>query len=252
MVQPLDIELQTRFTRVNRENLTEKVVAQIKGLILSKGIPIGQRLPSERLLASRFGVSRAVTREALKSLEQSGLVEIRTGATGGAFVVNNHHIPLFQVSYDLFSSGRLTLSHFYEARKAIECSMIRLVVLKATDKDIERLSELNSQLLDEQTDPREQGQNNDTFHVALAKISGNPLMVLIVQSLMTLLRRVFTGWDRERTHDAMLDMYKRHREIIEAIQSRDVTLCERLIAVDTEYIRKLAVQPCVSPPRNES
>lgn len=243
MVQPLDNEIGKRFTRVTRENLNEKIVAQIKSLILSKGIPLGQRLPSERELARSFGVSRAVTREALKSLEQSGLIEIRTGTTGGAFVVNNQHIPLFQVSYDLFSAGELTLSHFYEARKAIECSIVRLVIIKATDKDIENLTEINNQLINEQTDPGEQGENNDAFHIALAGITGNPLMQLIVQSLMSLLRRVFTGWDQERTRDAMLDMHHRHKGIIEAIRSRDVTLCERLMAMDTEHVRKMAVKP---------
>lgn len=242
MVEPLDNDIHSQFTPVTRENLNEKVVAQIKALILSKGIPVGQRLPPERELAHLFGVSRAVIREALKSLEQSGLVEIRTGAAGGAFVVNNHYIPLFQVTYDLFSAGRLTLAHFHEARETIECGVARLVVSKATDKDIERLNKINNQLIDESTDPSEQGKNNDAFHIALAEISGNPLMHLVVQSLMTLLRSVFTGWDKDRSHDSMHNMYKRHKAIIEAIQSRDVRLCERLLAGDIEIMCRLSVE----------
>ncbi|MBN1106909.1 MAG: FadR family transcriptional regulator [Deltaproteobacteria bacterium] len=248
MVEPLNNTIRSQLTRVTRESLNEKVAAQIKALILSKGIRRGWKLPPERELTSLFGVSRAVVREALKSLEQSGLLEIRTGASGGAFIVNNQYIPLFQVSYDLFSSGELTLSHFYEARMSIECGIVRLAALKATDQDLERLDEINRRLMSEQTEPSEQGENNNSFHIALAKIAGNPLMLLIVESLMRLLTTVFTGWDQIRTRDAMLDMYKRHKAIIDAIRSRDASLCEERMAVDVDYTRNLAVSSANAKP----
>ena len=107
MVKPMTGEIKDHLIPVSRENLNDKITAQIKALILSKGIPIGQRLPPERELALHFKVSRTVVRQALKSLEQSGLVEIRTGATGGAFVQANHYMPLFSLSYDLFNAGEL-------------------------------------------------------------------------------------------------------------------------------------------------
>ena len=178
-------------------------------------------------------------RQALKSLEQSGLVEIRTGAHGGAFVAANHHIPLFQVSYDLFSAGELTLSHFYEARKTIECDTVRLAASKATPKDIEHLYAINATLLDEQTDPAQLGECNTAFHVAIAEIAGNPLLHVIVQSVMTLLGTLFTGWSQVRTSSSMADMYRRHQEIIRAMEARDLNLCRDLMAADTEFTQRL-------------
>jgi DNA-binding FadR family transcriptional regulator len=241
MVEPIDKELQNRLTPVSRENLNEKIVAQIKGLIFSKGVRIGQKLPPERELARHFRVSRTVVRQALKSLEQSGLVEIRTGARGGAFVAANHHIPLFQVSYDLFSAGELTLSHFYEARKTIECDTVRLAASKATSKDIEHLYAINAALIDEQTDPAKLGEYNTGFHVAIAEIAGNPLLHVIVQSVMTLLGTLFTGWNQVRTRNSMGEMYRRHQEIIQAIEAGDLNLCQDLMAIDTEFTQKLNV-----------
>lgn len=82
---------------------------------------MGQKLPPERDLASRLGVSRVIVREALRSLEQSGLIDIRPGMTGGAFVVYNLHMPLFNVARDLIASGQLSLTDFVGARRAIEC-----------------------------------------------------------------------------------------------------------------------------------
>lgn len=243
MVSPLNDKVLQKFSRVNRENLNEKVAAQIKLLILSKGIQKGQKLPPERKLTKYFGVSRVVVREALKSLEQSGLIEIRTGKTGGAFVVNHQYVPLFQVSYDLLCAGKLTLSHFYEMRMAVECSMVRLAVLRANDKDIARLNEINDQLINEDADPIDQGKNNDIFHLALADIVGNPLMTIMVEALLRFLRTVFTGWDQERTKNAMIDMHRRHKAIIEAIRSRNANLCEKHMAEDVEHTKKLAVKP---------
>jgi GntR family transcriptional repressor for pyruvate dehydrogenase complex len=235
----MDKQIQRLLAPVSRENLNEKIVSQIKTLIYSKEIDVGQRLPSERELARQFGASRGIVREALKSLEQSGLVEIRTGATGGAFVAFNLHMPLFHATYDLFNANQLTLSHFYEARKTIECSTVRLAAQKATTEDIERLHAMNRTLADDQTDPAKLGEMNMAFHVAVAEIAGNPLMKLIVSSVIALLGALYTGWGEVRTREFMEKMYKRHDAIIQAIEARDPIRCEELMALDTEYTQRL-------------
>jgi len=82
---------------IRKTRLNEEVVARIKRLIYSKELKVGEKLPSERDLAARLKVSRVIVREALRSLEQSGLIEIRPGLTGGAFVVYNLQKPLFRL-----------------------------------------------------------------------------------------------------------------------------------------------------------
>ncbi len=242
MVQPIDHNI---LTPVSRENLNEKIVAQIKGLIFSNGISVGDRLPSERDLAVKFGVSRMVVREALKSLEQSGLVEIRTGAAGGAFVTKRLHLPLFQASHDLFNAGELTLSHFYEARKTIECSTVRLAAMRATPQEIAELRAINGRLVDEKSEPERLGEYNLAFHVAIAEISGNPLMKLVVHSVMALLDALYTGWGQVRTRPFMEKMYKRHEAIIQAMEAHDLERCEELMTTDTEYTQRLNLTSAV-------
>ena len=83
---------------VRKTRLNEEVVTRIKRLIYSKELKVGEKLPSERDLAARLKVSRVILREALRSLEQSGLVEIRPGLKGGAFVVYNLQKPLSTAS----------------------------------------------------------------------------------------------------------------------------------------------------------
>ena len=198
---------------------------------------MGQGLPSERELAEKFKVSRAVIREALKSLEQSGFVEIRIGSSGGAFVAGNLHLPLFFSIYDLLKGGELTLDHFYEVRRMVECASVRLACTKATAKDIERLRILNRKILDDLNDPSKPKGGNRAFHLAIAEISGNPLSRLIVHSLLLLIDNMLPTLTQYRGF--VRKMCERHEAIIQAMETRDVTLCELLMATDTEFTKKL-------------
>jgi|WetSurMetagenome_2_1015567.scaffolds.fasta_scaffold175842_2 GntR family transcriptional regulator, transcriptional repressor for pyruvate dehydrogenase complex len=255
MVQPFNTPIEDKLTPVRRENLNEKIVTQIKALIFSKGVEPGDRLPSERVLTQQFQVSRAVVRQALKSLEQSGLVQIRTGAGGGAFVANNYHMPLLHATYDLFDSGRLTLSHFCEARKSIECSSIRLAVQKITPEDLERLHAINRQLLDDLNGPAnlratKHRESNIAFHVAIAEMSGNPLIQLIIQSIMDLLGVLYIKGDQIGSQAFMKDTYRRHQAIIEAVEARDEVRCEQSMALDTNATGQLSLSLNQSPSKS--
>ena len=79
------------FTAVSPNRMSEAIVDQIKTLIRTNRLRPGDRLPSERELCERMGVSRVTVREALRILEAGGLVEIRVGARGGAFVTTVSH-----------------------------------------------------------------------------------------------------------------------------------------------------------------
>ncbi|MGA2106796.1 MAG: FadR/GntR family transcriptional regulator [Syntrophorhabdales bacterium] len=245
MVQPSKrVALEDRLNPVRRENLNEKIVSQIRQLIFSGAIKAGGRLPSERALTERFQVSRAVVRQALKALEQSGLVEIRTGVSGGAFVIDKLYMPVFQATYDLFNSGQLTLAHFSEARKAIESSSMRLAVQKATTEDIEKLRAINRKFLEDLSEPADlrvdkMRNGNNAFHLTIAGISGNPLMRLIVQSLLDLLSVIYLKKSRMTSYKFMKDTYERHEAIIQAMEDRDPKRSEELIALDTDFTRSL-------------
>jgi GntR family transcriptional regulator, transcriptional repressor for pyruvate dehydrogenase complex len=254
MVEPLYNPLEDKLTPVRRENLNEKLVTQIKTLIFSKGVEPGDRLPSERVLTQQFQVSRAVVRQALKSLEQSGLVQIRTGAGGGAFVANNLHMPLLHATSDLIDSGRLTLSHFSEARKSIECSSIRLAVRKITAEDVQRLHEINNRLLADLNGPvnlraAKHRESNIAFHITIAEMSGNPLIQLIIQSIMDLLSVLYVKGDKLGDQSFMKDTYQRHKTIIEAMEFGDETRCEQCMALDTNATGQLSSSLGKSPSR---
>jgi GntR family transcriptional repressor for pyruvate dehydrogenase complex len=221
---------------IRKTRLNEEIIARIKNLIYSKELKVGEKLPSERDLSAKLKVSRVIVREALRSLEQSGLIEIRPGLTGGAFVVYNLQKPLFDCVYDLFSGGSLTLSHFTEARRAIECFAIRRAVENATEESIERLNQINDDMVAGLDRERFVAQNM-VFHTTIAQLSENPLISLMVQALFDLLKRLRPDFVQKEKF--IRDTFKRHKAIIEALRQKDVSLCEELIAFDVEHTRKL-------------
>jgi GntR family transcriptional repressor for pyruvate dehydrogenase complex len=227
----------TLLTPLRRQRLHEGLIAQLKALIASARMEPGEKLPAERELAGRLGVSRVVVREALRSLKQAGLVEIRPGRGGGAFVAHRPHKPLSDAVLDLYAQGRLTLRHFYEARRGIEGAGVRLAAARATARDVAALRAINRRLLDDAGDPSSLRRHNAAFHVAVAEISGNPLIVLLVQSLMDLLDQVAPL--AMQSSSFMRATYRRHQAIIEALRRRDARRAERLMAVDTEFTAKL-------------
>ncbi len=203
------------LTPPSRERLTDKIVSQIKEFIYSNKIKVGQKLPAERELARQLKVSRAVISDALRSLERAGLLEIRPGAMGGAFVTYDIYLPLFQTMHDLLKGGRLTMSHFCEARNAIESASVRLAMEKVTPRDIEHLRSLNRKLID---DLPSRGlklrADNLAFHLAIAEIGRNPIIRLMVHSLLKLVDAMYPYVPNYKRF--IMGQYERHEAIIDA------------------------------------
>src|SRR5262245_28121356 len=96
------------FSPVSLGRVSQVIIDQIRELIHSGKLRPGDRLPSERELCARFGVSRVTVREALRVLEAGGLVDIRVGAHGGTFVTTPSHARIGEGLADLLRLSPLT------------------------------------------------------------------------------------------------------------------------------------------------
>lgn len=224
-----------------RERLADQIAKQIKDLIFSKKIEVGQKLPAERDLAKTLHVSRVVVREALRSLDQSGFIETRPGHTGGSFVSNKVYKPLFDSIYDLFQKGKVDLQHFYQAREAIERFSAQLAMKYIEERDIQRLREINDKLKESIFNNETFHENNMAFHMQIAELSRNPLIKLLVGGLLSLLRILLP--ESCQSPDFIRNTYKRHSLILEAMRKRDTNLVQRLITKDTSYTSELTLKP---------
>jgi GntR family transcriptional repressor for pyruvate dehydrogenase complex len=169
--------------------LFEDISRQIGEQIQSGQLKVGEKLPNERDLAERFSVSRHAVREALRSLESLGQLELKKGATGGAFVAQSNARPFTKIMRGMFDVGGITLEELTQARMAIEAAVIEITCqtidaagLKALKQNIECAErETLAENLPVKT------QLNVQFHILLAEQTGNPILIMMMKSLMSLL-----------------------------------------------------------------
>jgi GntR family transcriptional regulator, transcriptional repressor for pyruvate dehydrogenase complex len=208
------------YTTVSSNRMSEAIVEQIRGLIRSEQLRPGDRLPSERDLGERMGVSRVTIREAMRVLEAGGLIEIKVGAKGGAVVTSPSSTRLGTGLADLISLSPLTASEVTEARLVVELGIIPAVVERATDEDIADLRKMvlaHQAALDAGTYDMPMSA---AFHVRVAACAHNAAIEMLVQSfhgplLMSL---------REAQVAAPLMGHRgtnEHRAFVEAIARRD-------------------------------
>ena len=177
------------FTAVKSLRLFEEVSRQIGEQIQSGRLSPGEKLPNERDLASTFAVSRHVVREALRSLESLGQIELRKGAAGGAFVANGGPQPLTRIMQGMVAVGGVDLAQLTEARLAIESAVIRVAHRVADDSGFAVL-DANIDEAERQTlagNSASKTQVNVQFHILLAELTGNPILIMMMRSLMSIL-----------------------------------------------------------------
>ena len=155
---------------ITRKNAAEVVFDDIRTAITSGRLAIGTRLPSEARLAGRFGVSRPIVREALRSLQTLGLTHTRTGS--GTYVLNT--VPATELNYGGYSARDLI-----EARPFIEVPAAGWAALRRNAGQLALLLELCDKM-DRQTDPHKWELLDSEFHCAIAEASGNTVFTKIV------------------------------------------------------------------------
>lgn len=225
------------LSQPNRERLADQISRQIKQLILTKKVQVGEKLPTERKLAQTLNVSKVVVREALHSLEQAGFVEIHPGSAGGSFVSDKSYRPLLNSIHDLLQDGNLTLQHFYEARKAIELTSMQLALENLKAQDLKELEKINDQILEDMVNKERFPYHNKDFHVKISEISGNPLIKLIAGALLTILIMLYPV--PMVSAEFVNKTYHRHLAMIDAMKQRNRKDCEDLICQDVEMTKEM-------------
>jgi DNA-binding FadR family transcriptional regulator len=202
------------FKPIKQTRVSEEVAEQLKETILNGQFKAGDRLPSERDLAEAFQVSRVAIREALRSLENSGFIITRQGATGGAFVTDLTFSSLSKAFVDLFLSEKISIPEFYKVRLLIEPEVARLAATQVNSHYKERLKKILKGEEEPITSLDEDVERKQAFHFLLAEMCGNRFFEALVRSLMELTHRVIQVGDPDFSFIHPAGM---HRPIAEAV-----------------------------------
>ena len=221
------------FSAVSVGRVSQVIVEQIRQLIRDGRLRAGDRLPSERDLCERFGVSRVTVREALRVLEAGGLIDVRVGARGGAFVTSPSQQRLGEGLADLLSLSGLTAAEVTEARMVFELGIVPLVVERASDEDLLALE----QLCEEQQTALDRGdytmEMSADFHVRVAACTHNAAIEMLVQSfhgpLLMSLKEAQMAEPLMGHRGA-----QEHLDYVHALRKRDVAEAEAIMRTHVE------------------
>ncbi len=210
---------------IKRVDVYESVLAQLNGLITESGMESGDKLPPERELVEKLGVSRVSVREALRALESMGKIEIRPNA--GSFLLHPNGNALVNQLKSVAPVDRAFLGHLIDVRAAVEDRVVALVAGRPGAD----LSAVRDVLERSEADLRESGEPGSldlSFEAALAREAGNPLLAEMQRSVHHLW---VEAWSECRIAPGdWRQFYAEHHAILEALEGGGGELARRLMA----------------------
>ena len=221
------------FNRINPGRISGIIVDQIRLLMRQGQLQPGDRLPAERELCEHFGVSRVTVREALRVLEANGLVEIRVGARGGAFVRSPSKERVGEGILDYLTMSSVTSEDVTELRMVLELGIIPLVCERATEEDIEDLLALCHRAREALAAGTYDMSMSVEFHTRVAHAAHNGAIELLLPSLQGPLlmsleeaQQVAPEMGRKGTQE--------HLAFVEAVRDREVDGAVRIMRAHLE------------------
>jgi GntR family transcriptional repressor for pyruvate dehydrogenase complex len=179
------------FTPIASQRAFEDIAAQIRNLVARGQLKPGDRLPAERNLSAMFNVSRNTLREALRALELAGMIELRKGASGGAFVLPGNSGVVVNGLRDLYHLGAITPESLTEARIWLSAIVVRVACERMTE---EYLQALETNVKDATRAQKagnfeERARLHREFHNILAASSQNPIITITMEAVMEVMHK---------------------------------------------------------------
>ena len=231
----------TLFQPLPEKRTFKEIAERIRRSIYANTLKSGDKLPSERELAAQFSVGRISVREALRMLEQAGLIFIKQGSSGGAYVKEADTSVIAESVYDLVWRSDIRLEDLTEARLAVEKQILQSAFDKFTEDDLKMLKQSVTEL---ETAIRGNTKRHipvhydvSNFHLILARTTRNPVFEILLKVLVNVtvkvINRKLTDMERLRKHLSF------HKAIYKAIQDSDL---DAAIAKMEEHMLDVAHQ----------
>ena len=226
------------FEPILQEKLSMGVVRQIEVLILRGVLRPGERLPSERELSERMGVSRPSLREALSDLQERGLLASKAGA--GVFVADVLGSAFSPALITLFSSHDEAVFDYISFRRDMEGLAAERAARLGSDMDLKVIDMIFKKMDAAHTkrNPADEAHLDADFHLAIIEASHNIIMLHMMRSMYELLREgVFYNrtvmFKQRTTRDTLLGQ---HRAINAALQARDPEMARAAVEGHLSFV----------------
>ncbi len=215
--------------------VTDEAIQKIKAMIVRGELGPGDRLPPEKELAERLGLSRNSMREAVKALEVIRVLDVRRG--DGTYVTSlEPHLLLEAISFVVDMHDDESLLEIFTVRRVLESHATAAAALKASDEDVASLEAEMDQALG-LTDIAELVAHDLRFHGAITRMGGNNYLSSLLDSLssQTVRARLWRGLTQDGAVERTLS---EHQAIAEAIAAHDPELASSLASVHVSGIER--------------
>lgn len=219
------------------DNSVDRIISELKKLIVSGQLKPGDRLPAERSLSEKFGVGRSYVREAILKLEFYGL--LKTNPQSGTYVSGLSIKVIDNIITDIIKLNKDNFSALIEARYYLELDAIKLAAERRTDAD---LLAIEQAMLDYETKTDaglDAVEEDMLFHIMIARAANNSviesmILILIPDLIKTIIENKICGDNRGKT--AMSE----HRAILEALKAGDIDAAEDAMAQHLDEILQIS------------
>jgi GntR family transcriptional repressor for pyruvate dehydrogenase complex len=208
-----------------RVPLTDVVLDKLVSLLLSGRLKAGDTLPSESELARSFNVSKPIVRLALRQLAAMGVLDIRQGKPSVVRELDARPLELYlQLAVSSLEGG---LEDAVELRRALETRAAALAAARRSDEDVKRLQAILRTMSDVRMEHEAWIAADIEFHAVIARASGNSLIKFLNQALHSTMHYVIGTLHARKDMRNADETVARHREIVDAIERRDVAAAQR-------------------------
>ena len=217
---------------MNRSTLPDQITAQLEQMIADGSLKPGERLPAERKLSERLGVSRPSLREAIKNLTSKGLVVTRQG--GGTYIKESLDDGITDPLLEILQSQPESRYDVLEVRHALDGQAAYFAAIRATESDrysIQKAFERTLEVHQQNVDPMVEAIADAEFHLTITEASHNIVLLHTMRSLFSVL---------QRTIKHSLDKMYNIPRVFEPLSMQHETLMQMVIQGDPDGARQAA------------
>lgn len=211
------------LTKSEIHGVQKEIISHLKEFIEYKNLEPGDKLPSERMLSEKFGVSRSNIREAIQKLEFFGILKSRPQS--GTFIANIGRVAMSGMLEDILRLEDPDFKSLVETRILLELKTCRLAALRRTEEHLQQMEEALKAYEEKVLNDEDAVQEDLLFHLAIARASGNSTMNTF---MLIITPEIITNFEKYHVCDKnqVFLGIQEHKDIYEAIKAQDPQLAK--------------------------